>query len=234
MAPDGGTAGGDAAPGADAPDTAGSDAPVSSSDGLPLASDAGPIEPPASTCTPGAGCDGGTCWLHPSGAHACVPGITLRTPCMGEAPSEICCGRDSECTRLPGGRCIDNVYQPRCGGGAPARPGSHCSYDQCAVDADCKAGAHGTCLPPGLGYPNRHCAYGPCRTSSDCTAGPGGVCDVRPSNCGPAVLFCRYATDPCRVDRECPNTAGHPYGETCVPRPDGQGTHCVPLPPPGA
>jgi hypothetical protein len=118
---------------------------------------------------------------------------------------------------------------PSCGGVAPQ--GNVCVYDQCATDADCKAGmpAGSTvamCLPSGaLGRsPHAECVYGVCRTNADCTAHANGVCQV--GYAAPHgqcvyddVLFCAYPSDPCPA-QACS------FPMTCAPNDNLQGRQC--------
>jgi len=129
---------------------------------------------------------------------------------------------------MSGGHCIP-FYLGYCGGAAPL-PINECRYDACTRDADCTAGAKGVCT---VGYP-RACLYGTCRTNQDCTSGANGRCVlaiVGGSFCQHAAVFCRYSTDPCASNADCPGR-GLGFGQACVPRTDGQGTMCQDVPPP--
>jgi hypothetical protein len=202
--------------------------------GIAAGEDAGgsPIDAPPSSCTPAVGCGTGVCWLHPSGAYACVPapaeGDIPRDPC---STNRLCCTMNAQCTDRPGGRCVSSSYQ-FCGG-APPPPGNRCLYDDCSADGDCRERSHGTCLPLGLGYVFRTCAYGSCRTSADCTRAAGGECTIYWAGCGAGgQLYCRYPNDVCRKAADCPKKPSDPYGQLCVPATSGHGTQCVPQPPP--
>ena len=51
------------------------------------------------------------------------------------------------------------------------------------------------------------------------------------TGCGTTAVFCRYATDPCARDADCPKETSM-YGRMCVPNTNGHGTRCVDIPPP--
>jgi hypothetical protein len=57
---------------------------------------------------------------------------------------------------------------------------------------------------------------------------------VIPGDCTRPIFFCRYPTDVCRVDKDCPRVVDHLYGERCAPAADGQGTRCIEAEPPQA
>ena len=168
------------------------------------------------------------CALGNDGFHHC----TTRTPpalvVCPEAGATTCCSSDAQCTAMSGGRCIP-FFLNYCGGPAPPQI-NECRYDACTRDADCTGGAKGVCS---VGYP-RACLYGPCRTNQDCTSGPDGHCVlaiVGGTFCQHEAVYCRYATDPCRGNADCPGR-GAGFGQACVPKTDGQGTVCQDVPPP--
>ncbi len=113
---------------------------------------------------------------------------------------------------------------------AERSPVTPCTYDECATDADCKAGmpatvARAACVPAGaLGRTNAACVYGACRTNADCTKHPGGTCQY--GLAAPFgrcvfddVLFCAYPSDPCPA-QACASLM------KCYPNDDDQGRSC--------
>ena len=168
------------------------------------------------------------CALGNDGFHHCTPRTPPALVVCPEAGATDCCDSDAKCTAMSGGHCIPS-YLGYCGGAAPL-PINECRYDACTRDDDCTVRARGVCT---VGYP-RVCLYGACRTNQDCTSGPNGRCVlaiVGGTYCQGEAVFCRYSTDPCASNGDCPGR-GLGFGQACVPRTDGQGTMCQDVPPP--
>jgi hypothetical protein len=193
---------------------------------------------PPDKCSGPDNCPGGACWLQLDGSKACVSPRTSPGLMTCQTGDSGCCSKDGDCTQGSHGRCLPliDVKENFCGGAVPI--GNVCRYDQCATDADCKAGMPAgttvaTCLPSGaLNTLDATCAYGVCRTDADCTLHPGGncqygqaathgVCSLR------NVLFCAYPSDPCG------NASSQPCGSPmiCVPNDNLQGRVCGQGPP---
>jgi hypothetical protein len=195
---------------------------------------------PADTCGQAGDCQGGTCWLQLDGAKACVQ--PRATPTLGACQSGQagCCMKDTDCTQPAdsNGRCLPlfDVVENFCGGAVPV--GNVCRYDQCKVDADCKATAPAgatvsTCVPSGaFGLYNATCVSGGCRTDGDCTLHAGGRCQYGQAATNGVcalrnVLYCAYPSDPCGNADSSPCTGGM----ICVPNDNYQGRQCGKAPP---
>jgi hypothetical protein len=111
------------------------------------------------------------------------------------------CNSDADCTKGKNGRCIV--------GGGPALS-RLCSYDECAVDADCAAGSVCRCrddmeVGAALGLTNA-CVPSDCAVDSDC--GAGGYCSPAPdlSACDTSQIggyYCHTALDECASNSDC-------------------------------
>jgi hypothetical protein len=183
-------------------------------------------------CEQDANCASGVCWQQLDGVRACFAHTAAPMLQSCQFAGTTCCMADADCTEKAHGRCVPKNSIPNCGGAVPV--GNTCLYDQCATDADCKAGMPAgatvaTCLPAIQGRQTTVCAYGACRTHADCTKHPGGACTY---GLGPThgqcslvdVLFCAYPSDPCPA-QACT------FPMVCVPNDNYQGRQCGQGPP---
>jgi hypothetical protein len=159
------------------------------------------------TSTTGSGGDGG--------GGSTTTGIEPREPAVHRAAAMECtaerppgsvdpalggdCMADAECTDGSNGRCVQALGEP-----------AFCSYDACAVDADCGGGSVCECRNPSM-YDANVCVHGNCLVDSDC--GEGGYCSPSAVTLDPFCTegvpigsvgyFCHSAGDECIDDADC-------------------------------
>jgi hypothetical protein len=103
------------------------------------------------------------------------------------------CTQDAECSAGHNGRCQD------------FRGTSACTYDECAVDADCSSS--GPCACEGAFWSDANaCLPGNCRIDADCSGG-GGYCSPTFGDCGNysgvIAYYCHTPEDNCIDDSDC-------------------------------
>lgn len=98
-------------------------------------------------------------------------------------------------------------------------------YDECELDADCREGDHGLCLPRGaFGEVRSRCVNGGCRLDRDCGERSGGACMPFFDPCSRRLtsFHCTYDDSACRTDQDC----GGPGIAYCKPLAAGK-TECA-------
>jgi hypothetical protein len=158
------------------------------------------------------GAGGGTGGGHP----ARVPAVhrAAAVACPADRPAGTAsglpgakCQKDSDCTQGTNGRCEGSIVVA-----------DHCSYDECAADADCGTATACECRNP-ASYQANVCVHGDCRLDADC--GVGGYCSpsavtldpdcalgVSPGSIG---YFCHTAGDTCVDDADCGSMTGEAH-----------------------
>ena len=126
-----------------------------------------------------------------------------------EGPGVGTCTKDADCTKGKNGRCYGGLQPPAC------------TYDECAIDADCGNAVCECRVNSRLGQPNV-CFKGNCRTDGDCAsaAGGGNYCSPSAVNIGLECMgvkpgsfgyFCHGRSDECIDDDDCGGS-----GKQCV------------------
>ena len=153
-------------------------------------------------CDSNADCPGGRCIALSTGYRVCQVDPVPATACDPERPDACCTSAD--CTAPA--QCFLGPIVPHCGG-AFRLPFNECATDECASTSDCGTGI---CIPKGVTSPIAHCvAASACRADSDCNAEPGGHCILASDPCCSTrtEMACRYPTNGCSTNADCPS--GH-------------------------
>ncbi len=122
---------------------------------------------------------------------------SVRSPDAGVPPvaDETWCSYDSDCSKGKNGRCVSHGHMA-----------SHCGYDECATDADCKDGKVCACDHDG-----NSCVSANCHTDADC--GGRGCSPAYGHSCnGFSTLwgyYCHTAKDSCTDDSDCSGSTSH-------------------------
>jgi hypothetical protein len=143
----------------------------------------------------------GTGGREPAVHRAMASECTAERPpgSIGAGPDEGACKMDSECMSGDNGRCVQDIGQP-----------TECSYDECALDADCGGSSVCECRNPANHNANG-CFHGNCVVDADC--GPGGYCSPSAVTLSPFCTegvpigsvgyFCHTKEDECIDDADC-------------------------------
>jgi hypothetical protein len=119
------------------------------------------------------------------------------------------CSNDAECSAGHNGRC--ESFRSR----------TACTYDECAVDADCTSTGPCACEAAFWSDANA-CLPGNCRTDADC-AGGEGYCSPTFGDCGDysgvIAYYCHAPDDTCIDDADCAGNAMQGPGY-CMYRPE--------------
>jgi hypothetical protein len=148
--------------------------------------------------------------------YAAGPVCTQRKECRVRG---LCgpCSTDLDCSRLPGGRCVQGACATDCRSDADCVNGFQCSSGECVPRFGKCAAATGT---------GQLCE--PCRVEADC--GPGLFCAVFESN-GLRACAIVPGTIACARSSDCPAAPSglHPdcTGGKCDPVPVNAGTNLV-------
>lgn len=135
---------------------------------------------------------------HRVAAVACPEGVAAR------GVERARCRADADCTRKPGGHCL----QPDVSGVGT------CGYG-CREDSDCLANEACSCRSP-----EGACVRADCRTDADCEAGLCEIAAMGPPDVGWQQVFaCTSPADACHRDSDCAQR------ESCIVRAGGR--QCV-------
>lgn len=119
------------------------------------------------------------------------------------------CAQDTDCGAGRNGRCQD------------FRGISACTYDECAVDAECSSSGPCACEAAFWSDANA-CLPGNCRTDADCLGG-SGYCSPTFGDCGNyagvIAYYCHAPEDTCIDDSDCTGDEARGSGY-CMYRPE--------------